>query len=604
MSEPITPENVAAPAPVPRGRALSRRKKWAFRAAALLLVPSVLACAEVGLRLGGFGRSPELVMPVEDAPPAMNYVLNPAVEFPYYPVDLSGPEPRRFEMPKPAGVYRIVFLGGSTVIGFPYGPELAFPRQVEVLLEAQSPALEVEALNAGVTGMNSFTVADLADQALDCDPDLLVIYTGHNEFFGPGGPASSALPLPPALFEPIIGVRRTRLAQLVSRFTAPDRSEQQDLMQVLPRLTEVPLESDVVAQAGANYRRNLERAVQCAGDRGVPVVLSTVACNLRDQGPVRSVWPAGLSTEDRSRCERIIREANGRLGEADWDGALSLLRDAERIGESFAEVQFRKAQAFEQSGRYPEARDAYRLARDLDGCRFRAPESFRDICRDVAGQFGEGVYFLDMAAEVEEASAPHAPGHNLFLEHVRYNLAGHRLLAERIARLIHTDVRGGIWRASRAPTSEEFDRLLGVLPEDGIAAYSFGVQVVQTPPLDGGLTAAGQEQFLLQRIEERYLALPAVRRESFADLSMSEMSGNLTVALSRAHAARGELETALELAETGVARRPWSRESRLALAQLQVRTGNVPAATETLRRALEIAPGWPPAVELLDRLAE
>lgn len=604
MSEAITPENVTKRAPVRRPRPLSRRKKWAFRAAALLLVPAVLACGEGGLRLVGFGTSPALVIPVADAPPAMNRVLNPSVEFPYYPVDLSGPEPRRFALPKPAGVYRIVFLGGSTVIGFPYPPELAFPRQVEVLLEAQSPDVDVEALNAGVTGMNSFTVADLTERCLDCDPDLIVIYTGHNEFFGPGGPASSALPAPPVVFESIISVRRTRLAQLVSRFTAPDRTEQQDLMQVLPRLTEVALDSEVVSQAAANYRRNLEHALRSARDRGVPVVLSTVACNLRDQGPVRSVWPEDLGAEDRDRCRRLIGDANSRLEDEDWDGALTLLQDAERICGSFAELHYRKAQALEGSGRLSEAREAYRAARDHDGCRFRAPESFREVCRDVAGQFDDGVYFVDMAAELDEESAPDAPGDDLFLEHVHYNLDGHRLLANRFARLIQQEVRGRNWDASRAPQADELDRRLGVLPEDEIAALSFGLQVVQTPPLDGGLTAAGQEQVLLERIAEAYQALPPARREAFADLSMSEMSANLTLALSRSHATRGDLETALTIAETGVLRRPWSRESQLALAQVRVRIGNTPAATESLRRALEIAPGWPPAVELLERLTD
>ena len=40
--------------------------------------------------------------------------------------------------------FPVVFLGESTVIGFPYAPEIAFPRQVEVQLQQQNPDLKFE----------------------------------------------------------------------------------------------------------------------------------------------------------------------------------------------------------------------------------------------------------------------------------------------------------------------------------------------------------------------------------------------------------------------------------------------------------------------------
>ena len=94
MSEQTTSEN--GEESVPRRRPLTRGKKWAFRAAALLIVPALLVGIEIGLRLGGYGTTPKLVISVKDSPSALNHVLNPSVEFPYYPAtDLSGPEPRR-----------------------------------------------------------------------------------------------------------------------------------------------------------------------------------------------------------------------------------------------------------------------------------------------------------------------------------------------------------------------------------------------------------------------------------------------------------------------------------------------------------------------------
>ncbi len=44
--------------------ALSPRRQWAFRIAALLIVPSLLVLLELALRLAGYGYSPDLFKPI------------------------------------------------------------------------------------------------------------------------------------------------------------------------------------------------------------------------------------------------------------------------------------------------------------------------------------------------------------------------------------------------------------------------------------------------------------------------------------------------------------------------------------------------------------
>ena len=109
---------------------------------------------------------------------------------------LAGPDPRPFQLPPPDETFRIVFVGASTVEGFPYYTELAFPRQVELLLQQQLPNRRIEVLNAAIVGINSFALADFVPRALRCEPDLVVLYAGHNEFYGPGGVGSTATVAP------------------------------------------------------------------------------------------------------------------------------------------------------------------------------------------------------------------------------------------------------------------------------------------------------------------------------------------------------------------------------------------------------------------------
>jgi ABC-type uncharacterized transport system substrate-binding protein len=88
---------------------------------------------------------------------------------------LAVPHSGRRHVADPLGVV----IGGSTVLGFPYPPELAFPRHLELVLKSQQPNREIEVLNAGITAVNSVAEADVLEQALKCDPDVIVVYTGH-----------------------------------------------------------------------------------------------------------------------------------------------------------------------------------------------------------------------------------------------------------------------------------------------------------------------------------------------------------------------------------------------------------------------------------------
>lgn len=87
-----------------------------------------------------------------------------------------------FARAKPAGRYRIVCLGGSSV----YDTEipdwsLAFPAQLERALAALGHA-EVEVVNGGVGGYTSFeTLVDVSLRILELEPDLLVVYHNSND---------------------------------------------------------------------------------------------------------------------------------------------------------------------------------------------------------------------------------------------------------------------------------------------------------------------------------------------------------------------------------------------------------------------------------------
>jgi lysophospholipase L1-like esterase len=82
-------------------------------------------------------------------------------------------------------VFRIIVVGGSTTFdGFTSGDSAAWPARLEQVLDSVAAPQRFEVLNAGVPGFEVFD--DLVRLELELhwyDPDLIILYQGHNNLF-------------------------------------------------------------------------------------------------------------------------------------------------------------------------------------------------------------------------------------------------------------------------------------------------------------------------------------------------------------------------------------------------------------------------------------
>ncbi len=86
---------------------------------------------------------------------------------------------------KPAGVYRVVCLGGSTTVQGRTN-ETTYPALLDALLPNLPDGREVEVLNLGVSGADStywLNGDERLDRLFGFEPDLIVQYTFVNDFF-------------------------------------------------------------------------------------------------------------------------------------------------------------------------------------------------------------------------------------------------------------------------------------------------------------------------------------------------------------------------------------------------------------------------------------
>jgi tetratricopeptide (TPR) repeat protein len=585
----------------------SKLKLWSFRLMAITLPMFVVSIVELLLIVFDVGDDLSLVLTVPGDPSVLRYRVNPLAEKCYFGGrELSGPEPRRFDLPRPEGVYRIVVVGGSTVLGFPYPPELAFPRQLELLLNQQNTAETFEVINTGIVAINSFSVADIANQAVAMEPDLIVVHTGHNEFYGPTGVASTDAVAPQALYATAVKARRSRLFQLVAGCFLNDSKNQAHAMESLPATVTIPRNGPVFRQAENCYQSNLERIVATTSSAGIPVVLTTVASNLSGHSPVSFHVPEQLTHKDHERWLASFNRGRELTVAGSWSDALKQLERTKTISDDSSLLFYRMGQCLEGLERFDESRASFEMARDFDGCRFRAPSSFAGIVRSVATRSDQShVFFIDTAEDLAAEAGPRALGSNLFLEHVHYNISGHRRLAVILGRFVQTDVLDREWDTSRVPGEAEFDGLLGVLQEDRLAGLSQALRVMNVFPMDKTFDAAVHQEELIAGMKRELSALQAAEQQVFADLSLDDMSMRLAKVLGDHY--RGQENPARELVyrRCDMVRRPWNSDVVFRLARcLSTIDGERAEAVQHCRHALALNPQHAPARSLLAALRD
>lgn len=179
----------AAPVALP---ILSRRKKIVF---SLLVFTVVIALAEGAARvwlywLAAPEQYPNYALATE-FPQAAKYVPHHYLCYTLQPGyrrrgtvhNSLGYRGREIAVPKPAGVFRIAILGGSTTYTeFVYDDAKTFPAQLEQVLRTRYGHGNVEVVNAGCPGYNSWeSLVNLEFRVLDLEPDLVIDYDGIND---------------------------------------------------------------------------------------------------------------------------------------------------------------------------------------------------------------------------------------------------------------------------------------------------------------------------------------------------------------------------------------------------------------------------------------
>jgi tetratricopeptide (TPR) repeat protein len=374
-------------------------KKAVFYIAALTIPVLFFVLVEAGLRVAGYGDDHPLFLTLESHPHLL--YPNPEVAARYFSRQQSLPSIPfdAFAATKDEQSLRVFIQGGSTAAGFPFYFGASLADLLEDRLRASLPDRNVEVVGTAMAAVNSFTLLDFADEIIEQSPDLVVIYAGHNEFYGALGAASTeSMAGSVGLVRLYLALSRWRTVQLVRSLLSssvglfadrsPGEAPGPTLMAKMVGEQSIPLNSPTFDRGVRQFEANLEALLSRYESAGIPVVIGTLASNVRDQPP-------------------FISGSDGPGSAADY---------------------FDQARTLEASGDTQSARQAFLDAKDRDELRFRAPEVFNEVIRSAAEDYGAIVaeVLLQMEAESDFGTV----GAGLMTEHLHPNADGYFAMAD------------------------------------------------------------------------------------------------------------------------------------------------------------------------------
>ncbi|MBN2013105.1 hypothetical protein JW960_27490 [candidate division KSB1 bacterium] len=383
---------------------ISPELKRVFSVIALLIPVIFILLLEGGLRLFNYGGDTRLFIDGPDELPQY-YRCNPDVGKRYFFTQNTVPNPPKdlFLKTKPQNGYRIFVMGGSTTAGFPYGNNIMFSRILHQRLNDAFPKRHIEVINTAMSAVNSYTLLDFMDEIFDKQPDAILIYAGHNEYYGAMGVASmESLGKFRWGVKAFLAMQNFRIYRLMRDFvgtlkamigksihSGDELDPTNTLMARIVGSESIPYGSPAYELGNKQYRENLDEILGKAKNAGVPVIISELVCNLHDQQPFVSI---------------------------------------DEIDSLSANHQFKIALSMERDHQYDRAKQAFYRAKDLDALRFRASEDINAIIHELADKYADPV--VPMKSIFEQASPNRFIGNNLIFEHLHPNIDGYFLLAD------------------------------------------------------------------------------------------------------------------------------------------------------------------------------
>lgn len=386
--------------PLDQVRAYSRsieRKKYPFYYNIILLSIPFLAVflLEFSLNYFDYGREYNQWEIVDN----QKMMLNSEIALRYFYQTESIPYPAQdlFDIKKKPGAIRVFIIGGGSAAGYPFNPNGSFAKYIRKRMELVYPYKQIEVINCAMPAISSYALLDMLPSILEQKPDIILIYAGHNEYYGALGAGSlETLGNSRGLVNLMLAINHYKSIQLlrdgiqsIFQFFSSEEKQTGTLISRMAKEQSIVLYSDTY-QTGLNqFEGNLREILQMTKETNVKVILSDLTCNLKDREPFISI-------------DRFTHQSANRA--------------------------FKKANDTLKAGNKDEALNLFYRAKDLDALRFRAPSDINEIIHKLANDFEYPIIEAD--STFNALSEDGVVGDNLMSSHLNPTLEGYQIIGK------------------------------------------------------------------------------------------------------------------------------------------------------------------------------
>lgn len=415
---------------------VSAGKKALFIATFAMLCVAIIVLVEIGLRVAGYGIDTRAFIKPPDKSDV--YITNANLFKKYYPRRaLTKPYPigemlngNIFPVKKKEDTLRGFVVGGSTAQGYPYERNQSFSKITELALAAGDKYDNVELINFGLSAITSYCVRDIASKLFRYQPDFLVIYAGHNEYYGTISTTTGGCHAAKNLY---LALNEFRIFQflfnLQNIFDPPEAYG--SLMEEQLGQHRRPMAPETDEEVATNFIKNIDAIVKSCQKRNIPVIIMEPVCNLIDMPPFSGEKDDEFKDYILSYAAAINN--NRQVLETFYQDRLT-----RKSNDCNANIRYLDALARQKLTGKTDLND-FIAAKELDTLPFRAkeiiPEKLRAYCHNHSAA-NPNLFFIPLGQIFTQTGDKTAFNSHFFVDHLHFTQAGQRLVSQALAEQI------------------------------------------------------------------------------------------------------------------------------------------------------------------------
>lgn len=293
---------------------------------------------------------------------------------------------QNFSLPKNKNAKRIFVIGNTVVSGWPYTERQSIATKVKALLTKFNLLNNVEIIPISFAGFNSSNAVELINEIKTFDPDMIILFMGHNEFYTHDD------------LTPRLGEISFNLVDMVDRLLIEIGLKKEitfdknihDLETVFPELvpkrTIIKSDPEYIS-AVKNFRNNLSEIIKTCKTEKINLLLPVITDNLL-------VPPLGI-VQNTKEIQADIIFSNARM---------AIYRD----------------------GDIEKAKALFLKTKELDAVKIRMPEEIKSAYEqgDIHKSF---LVKIDSLFEINCVN--NIPSSELFLDYIHPNYKGMNIIA-------------------------------------------------------------------------------------------------------------------------------------------------------------------------------